>query len=260
MTASALFARLGVALLVCAFTVCVAGAQGNPSAAPDTSAPLVTRDPATLSFPNHYWTAEIRANLSILEIFRSDWDKRLKLDAPPSGQATIDEIRHLHSLMALRDERREEIKLQADQPFIPYFFPTVMMHQWSHPRTHELMNVAYGLGPLVVPFKDRFKRARPSQLSPTLAPMILVPGHPAYPSGHGFQSWLIALMTAEVRPDARSALFAMAQRIGMNREIAGVHYPSDTKAGQILAEQVFEIAKQGKQFQELLIQAKAEWR
>ena len=86
------------------------------------------------------------------------------------------------------------------------------------------------------------------------------PPFPAYPSGHGFQSRLAALVLSELRPDARGPLLAMAQRIGFNREVAGVHYPSDTRAGQSLAEQVFEIARQGKHFQELVAEAKAEWR
>ena len=132
-----------------------------------------------------------------------------------------------------------------------------MKHQSSHPRTYELMSFGYSFGFITMPFKHRFNRARPSQLSPSLQPMFTVPGHPAYPSGHGFQSWFVALTLSELRPDAREALLAMAQRIGVNREIAGVHYPSDTKAGQSLAEQAFAIAKTGKLFQEHLAEAKA---
>jgi acid phosphatase (class A) len=134
-----------------------------------------------------------------------------------------------------------------------------MMRDGSHPRTHELMYVAYRLSIVLYPFKVRYNRARPAQLSPTLRPLAL-PGHPSYPSGHGFQGWMVALVLAEVRPDARAALLALGERIGVNRVIAGVHYPSDIKAGHRLAEQMLEIAREGKQFQELLAAAKAEWR
>ena len=248
--------------LVLASVFATAHAQGRtPDAARGVSEPsLVTRDPSTLSFPRHYWAPEPRSTLLAIEFLKSDWEKVIKLDPPPTGKAVLDEIRHLHSLIALRAERAEEIKIQNEQNFLPYFFSLVMMHQSSHPRTYELMSFGYSFGFITMPFKHRFNRARPSQLSPSLQPMFTVPGHPAYPSGHGFQSWFVALTLSELRPDAREALLAMAQRIGVNREIAGVHYPSDTKAGQSLAEQAFAIAKTGKLFQEHLAEAKAEWR
>lgn len=228
--------------------------------AADSGRPLITRDPATLSFPRNYWDPVLRANLLLLEFIKTDWEKRIVLPPPPNGKKVYEEISYLHSLVTLRTERQEEIKAQADYSFLPFFFPLLMMHQYSHPATYEMANFAYGLGPLVFYYKARFNRARPSQLAPDLAPMIVVPGHPAYPSGHAFQSWLVALVLAEIRPDAREPLMEMATRIGMNREIAGVHYPSDSNAGRDLARQVFDLAKGGKLFQEHLAEAKVEWR
>jgi hypothetical protein len=38
---------------------------------------------------------------------------------------------------------------------------------------------------------------------------------------------------------ARKPLRALANRIGRNREVAGVHYPSDTRAGQQIADEAF---------------------
>jgi acid phosphatase (class A) len=222
--------------------------------------PLITRDPTKLTFPRNYWDPTQRAFLPLVEFLQSDWDKRLKLDPPPSDRTQIEEeIRYLHSLIGQREQRRDEIKAQ-DEALEPYFHPILMMQPATHRRTGELLNFTHYMGAVGLVYKHRFNRARPSQLSPSLLPMITVAGHPAYPSGHGFQSWLAALVLAELRPDAREALLAMAQRIGLNREIAGVHYPSDTKAGQSLAAQAFEIVKPGKHFQELLAEAKAEWR
>ncbi|MBX9844449.1 MAG: phosphatase PAP2 family protein [Xanthobacteraceae bacterium] len=238
-----------------------AQAQATSPLGAAASQQLITRDPAKLTFPREYWDPEHRAYLPIVELLQGDWDKRIKIDPPPSGQAQLlEEIRYLHSLIGQREQRREEIVAQHTSPILPYFFPMLLMNQTSHRRTFELMSFTNSMGLIVNVYKHRFNRARPAQLSPSLMPMITTPGHPAYPSGHGFQSWLGAIALAEVRPDARPALIAMAQRIGHNREIAGVHYPSDTKAGQMLADQVLAIAKEGKLFQELLAEAKAEWR
>jgi hypothetical protein len=255
------FLSASVGALAIALTAGSAGAQTQSPVAGSAAAPLVTRDPTTLTFQRDYWDPEHRAHLPVIELLQGDWDKRIKLDPPPSGKAQIlEEIRYLHSLIGQRDERREEIAAQHASPILPYFFPILMMGQNTHKRTFELLSFTNWMGMIVTVFKNRFNRARPAQLSPSLMPMIVTPGHPAYPSGHGFQSWLGAIALAEVRPDARPALLALAQRIGHNREIAGVHYPSDTKAGQNLADQVLAIAKEGKYFRELLAEAKAEWR
>ena len=56
-----------------------------------------------------------------IEFLKSDWEKVIKLDPPPTGKAVLDEIRHLHSLIALRAERAEEIKIQNEQNFLPYY-------------------------------------------------------------------------------------------------------------------------------------------
>jgi hypothetical protein len=58
----------------------------------------------------------------------------------------------------------------------------------------------------------------------------------------------------------------MAQRIARNREVLGLHYPSDSKAGMTLAQMTFNILKQCKSIRDpqpphdgLFKQAKAEW-
>jgi hypothetical protein len=52
----------------------------------------------------------------------------------------------------------------------------------------------------------------------------------------------------------------MAQRIARNREVLGLHYPSDTAAGKLLAEKSFEILMQCNSVKnEIIPRAKAEW-
>ena len=58
----------------------------------------------------------------------------------------------------------------------------------------------------------------------------------------------------------------MAARIARNREVLGLHYPSDTKAGRQLAIRTFEILKKCKSIVDptkantgLLYDAKQEW-
>ncbi|WP_442865101.1 hypothetical protein [Bosea sp. NBC_00550] len=87
-----------------------------------------------------------------------------------------------------------------------------------------------------------------------LAP-IDPPGHPAYPSGHATQSFLIAKCLEHVVPVALgpqpdpnnpnhvqpSPFWLLAERIAKLREVLGVHYPSDTRGGLRLAEGAFPL-------------------
>jgi acid phosphatase (class A) len=90
----------------------------------------------------------------------------------------------------------------------------------------------------VLHYKMVFRRARPDQYTARLDLAIDPPGHPSYPSGHSTQAHLVALVLAELVPEQADALWATADEIAVNREIAGVHYPSDSKAGEELARQV----------------------
>lgn len=86
--------------------------------------------------------------------------------------------------------------------------------------------------------KQKYQRARPTQLEPKLTTVVPVPPHAAYPSGHSSQFYSIALVLGEVDPANREKYEKTAIDIAHRREIAGIHYPSDTMAGRQLAKSV----------------------
>ena len=95
-------------------------------------------------------------------------------------------------------------------------------------------------------WKHHFQRARPVQLFPAVMPLILTPPHPSFPNNHSFQSHLIAytVQAAFEEPVAgamHAQLMALADRIGNNRVVAGVHFPTDTDAGKFLARAMFPL-------------------
>lgn len=85
------------------------------------------------------------------------------------------------------------------------------------------------------------------------------PGHPSYPSGHATQAHALAWVLGDLVPASAQALTDMSQRVAENREIAGLHYPSDSAAGRLLAEHLLTLLKASKAFQALLKAAKTEW-
>ena len=157
-----------------------------------------------------------------------------------------------------------------------------MCNSASEPYTHDLVEIASHIGQFqVMHYKRHFSRARPSQYSPALLPPIDVPGHASFPSGHATEANLIALCLEKVMPAAvntpaappppppplpfpgRSPLQQMAQRIARNREVLGLHFPSDSKAGMFLAEESLKILMKCKSINHptdgLLVKAAAEW-
>jgi membrane-associated phospholipid phosphatase len=72
---------------------------------------------------------------------------------------------------------------------------------------------------------------------------------------------LMALTLAYLVPEAEEELMGIALDVAVNRERAGLHYPSDTKAGRELAGQIFGIlTRECPLFQSTLMAAKGqEW-
>ena len=61
----------------------------------------------------------------------------------------------------------------------------------------------------------------------------------AYPSGHAFFGWIIALALSEVNPAQLTSLMHRAYEFGQSRVILGYHWQSDVTAGRLVGGAVF---------------------
>jgi len=104
--------------------------------------------------------------------------------------------------------------------------------------------------------KRHFKRARPTQLAPEMTTVIEVPPHASYPSGHAGEFMIMALLYSYIDPAREADYKALANDVGVRREVAGVHYHSDTLAGQGLAQEVFNKLLSVPAYEEKLDRAK----
>lgn len=140
----------------------------------------------------------------------------------------------------------EILAQHENAPF--YWISQLGMTDGSKPKSMLLMQMAMRIGEMVaIYYKAKFQRVRPSAICPGLSPPFGPPGHPAFPSGHALQGWLIteALMEATRPPKEKASIFKdqlkwLGKRVAVNRERAGLHYPSDSLAGRYLAEQIFD--------------------
>jgi hypothetical protein len=191
------------------------------------------------------------------------WDKvDLRPDLPDDNH--ID--KELEQLVQLIDYRPSVLSeaLAQRNGIDDYFRGILSFTASSHPRTFGLVQIALRVGEFqVMHYKYELNRPRPSHLCPWLMPPIEVPGHASYPSGHSTQAHLVALMLGEVMPERlvgpRRPLRLLAERIARNREVLGLHYPSDSKAGAKLAKASFLLLRKCKTVQAMVPKAREEW-
>jgi hypothetical protein len=143
----------------------------------------------------------------------------------------------VQSWAQLREERMAEILSQIDNQtaFIAAITGlNVQRHRW----TFEWLGAALSL---VIPVEVRFKHAlgchRPVEFSPQVQPIITSPGHGTYPMGHAAQAFMLADVVSDLLdlpPESVEQLRRLAVRISINRVVAGVHFPADAHAGEVL--------------------------
>jgi hypothetical protein len=80
---------------------------------------------------------------------------------------------------------------------------------------------------------------RPSthSLGSSITPMVPIPNHQSFPSGHASYAWAIAELMVnimEFKSEQQTYLFDLAAHIAANREDAGLHTVLDSGAGELL--------------------------
>ena len=81
--------------------------------------------------------------------------------------------------------------------------------------------------------KDAFGRPRPFVTEKRLQPVVARPPTASYPSGHSTWAVACAIVLSDMVPERRAQIFARADEYAYNREVGGVHYPSDVAAGHL---------------------------
>ena len=89
---------------------------------------------------------------------------------------------------------------------------------------------------IVMAHKKYYNRPRPAQVNPEIKPINTDTANtPAYPSGHAFQSFMLAKHLGKKYPQHKRKFYEMAHRIAASRVSVGLHYPSDNQKAFALA-------------------------
>jgi hypothetical protein len=162
------------------------------------------------------------------------------LPPPKYPKDDIEEARQLVAMKSLRTAGKiAEIRAQEFNP-MPFFWMVAGLDPASHPEHSKWISDALDDVEIVVlALKRQFNRPRPHLVLSEVEPVIEVPWHAAYPSGHATQAMVaFRLLETFAAPSKAKDLHDFAIEVGRNREIAGVHYPSDTDAGFKLGQEL----------------------
>ncbi len=110
---------------------------------------------------------------------------------------------------------------------------------------------------LIWKYKNYFLRIRPGKLDTTIKYLEETPWA-AYPSGHATNSYVNAYLFSALIPEFESFFLKDAYDMAHSREILGVHYPSDSESGRLLAYDLIQRLMKNEQFQKDFAAAKAE--
>jgi hypothetical protein len=196
------------------------------------------------------WTSEDQGPAKI--DFGWSNQRLLTLHRPEIGTFK-EQLAYLRDYMDQRSERAAEILSQVGYP-IDYFARILGLNSARNRYTFELIAVTQVItSHVAMVAKNHLACRRPDRLGPTVMPMIPTPGHGSFPSAHASEAFAVATVLDGLlgavastghyaEPDRlRRLIYKQAERIAVNRTVAGVHYPIDTWAGAALGDAVGRI-------------------
>ena len=109
----------------------------------------------------------------------------------------------------------------------------------------ELKQVMPGVKAIILRLKYYYNRPRPWQIAqakglPLNSETLQSSSSPSYPSGHATQGRFVARYLADLYPEYEEEIRKIGEEIAYSRNMAKVHYPSDSKFGKLLGDDMYE--------------------
>ncbi len=191
-------------------------------------------------------------------------DFRAILPPPPAPDSVVDRaerelMRHLSAA-----HTPEQVKLARYYDELDVFrMLAPVLGDWctaeNLPRTAAVFRQAYGEArPIAAAAKVAWNRPRPYIADRSLEAVGERSTSTSYPSGHGTESALFAVLLTEVAPEHAADWQRQAELVRWSRVVGNAHYPSDTMAGAILGEAIARQMLKSPKLQQALAEVRAE--
>jgi hypothetical protein len=169
---------------------------------------------------------------------------------PPENESneTEEEIKHLDSILVdndfvnSADDVDEHFKKFLESKDLDY--PLDLIKKYMT-----------GVRTIILKLKYHYNRPRPGQVADAKGldfnmKKLKSATTPSYPSGHATQGRFIGKLLADLYPEHREQLIKVGDDIAFSRNMAKVHYPSDTKFGQKLGDVLYDYVSKEKVLKE----------
>jgi acid phosphatase (class A) len=214
--------------------------------------PILADDPAAMAAP----AAKAPPHFTYLTGQEQAWSDFPKAPALGSPVDEDDLLITLASQAARTDAQKKEAL--TDQHWTIKLISGVIDPDFEkkYPATYAVLkNAATDAGLINKMLKDENKRLRPFVQHPTLVTPLFPVGDYSYPSGHASGSEVQARILGTLFPDRAPDLLTRARQVADGRVAAGVHYASDTEAGENLGDLIFDQLEASAQFKQDLAAA-----
>ena len=161
-----------------------------------------------------------------------------------SSVITKQELKILQSYELYRDNAKEFMKM-VDEKIMKPFKQYYKEHDLPLKDIEEAERIKNQFRPIVLQLKVHYNRPRPQKLAKAMifyrqSQFNVFPlktaETPSYPSGHATEGRFVSLFLADKVPfEHKGNIKKLGDDVGNSRQIAGVHYPTDTEFGHQLA-------------------------
>lgn len=178
-----------------------------------------------------------------IKVFNDDWSS-IKLTEPPKNDSktTRQEIETIQKeVNGASKELQVEYKMTDKDT--SYYIKEYLNEVGLDYSDDVIEYLEEQSTPVSRHYKNRFNRPRPYQIAEALKIPFKkfktgTANTPSYPSGHTVQSYVVANYYSEKYPEHKDELRKMADKSAYGRVVAGLHYPSDYRAGIQLADEL----------------------
>ena len=159
---------------------------------------------------------------------------------PPENESdtTEDEIEYLEGIAV--DKNLVDSADEIRQHFKNFLSPKGL----EFPK-QEMKEVIQGVKAIILILKYYYNRPRPWQIAQAKglelnSETLQSSSSPSYPSGHATQGRFVARYLSDLYPEYRKELMQIGDDIAFSRNMAKVHYPSDSAFGKMLGDDMYD--------------------
>ncbi len=220
-------------------------------------------------------TSEAEISVPFEQFRAQDWEPRILLKYDPEAQQDnksvllppfaphsdeqMNEIEYIRTITKARTDKQEaQFKAMQDDPVRQLLNILGLDGEELIETRLLLFSGLEALNKKIWEEKWRYQRLRPTQFDPFIKSLKPLPGSASYPAEKASQAKMAAFILTDLFPDHDYIWMGWAEYVGKQYELAGLQFPSDTRAGYDLAERYYIDLKSDIDYQNLILNSNIE--